>query len=324
MRRREFMSLLGSAVVSWPLAAGAGQTPARIGFLPLGLASNPYDQSLVAAFRKGLRQVGLIENRDVVLDVAWITSDPDEAVTRLLERGAELVVSCGTSASLAAKRRAPTVPIIFVSVGNPIGIGLVGSLARPGGNATGFSDALAEVGGKLVEIATELGMREGPIDYLWHNGWADGQYRLQATEHVAQSLGVKLRAQGIANIGEADDAIATMKKNGATTMIVQPSPLTYQERTRLIDSANSHGLAAIFAFPTAAREGALIAYGPDYVHLYLRAPLYVERVLKGTKPADLPVEEPAKFELLVNLKVAKELKREVPLSLLIRADELIE
>ena len=324
MRRREFVSLLGTAVVSWPLAAGAEQTPLRIGFLPLGLASNPYDQSLVEAFRKGLRQVGLIENRDIVLDVAWITSDPDEAVTRLMQRGAELLVSCGTSASLAAKRRAPAIPIIFVSVGNPIGIGLVESLARPGGNATGFSDALAEVGGKLVEIAAELGMREGPIDYLWHTGWADGQYRLQATEQVAQSLGVKLRAQGIANIDEADDAITVMKKNGATTMIVQPSPLTYRERTRLIDSADSHGLAAIFAFPAAAREGALIAYGPDYVHLYLRAPLYVERVLKGTKPADLPVEEPAKFELLVNLKVAKELKRDVPLSLLIRADELIE
>jgi putative tryptophan/tyrosine transport system substrate-binding protein len=324
MKRREFVSLLGGAVVSWPFAARAQQTPIRIGFLPLGLASNPYDQSLIEAFRKGLRQVGLIENRDVVLDVAWITGDPDEAVARLIQRGAALLISCGTSASLAAKRRAPSIPIVFISVGNPIGIGLVESLSRPGGNATGFSDALAEVGGKLVEIALELGSPQGPIDYLWHNAWADGQYRLRTTEQVAQSLGVKLRARGIADINAADEAIATIKKDGATTMIVQPSPLTYQERTRLIDSANSHGLGAIFAFPAAAREGALIAYGPDYLHLYLRAPLYVERILKGTRPADLPVEEPAKFELIVNLKVAKELKLEVPLSLLIRADELIE
>jgi putative tryptophan/tyrosine transport system substrate-binding protein len=324
MKRRKFVSLLGGAVVSWPFVAGPQQTPIRIGFLPLGLASNVYDQSLVEAFRKGLRQVGLIENRDVVLDVAWITGDPDETVARLIQRGAALLISCGTSASLAAKRRAPSLPVIFISVGNPIGIGLVESLARPGGNATGFSDALAEVGGKLVETAIELGLPQGPIDYLWHNAWADGQFRLKATEQVAQSLGVKLRARGIADISEADDVIAAIKKDGSTTMIVQPSPLTYQERTRLIDSANKHGLGAIFAFPAAAREGALIAYGPDYVHLYQRAPLYVERVLKGTRPADLPVEEPAKFELIVNLKVAKELKLEVPLSLLIRADELIE
>jgi len=324
MKRREFVSLLAGAVVSWPFATHAQQAPIRIGFLPLGLASNLYDRSLVEAFRKGLQQVGLMENRDVVLDVAWIAGDPDEAVARLVRRGAALLISCGTSASLAAKRTAPSIPVIFISVGNPIGIGLVESLSRPGGNATGFSDALAEVGGKLVETAVELGLRQGPIDYLWHTAWADGQFRLHATEQVAQSLGVKLRARGIANISEADDAIATIKKDGATTMIVQPSPLTFQERTRLIDSANSHGLGAIFAFPAAAREGALIAYGPDYIHLYLRAPLYVERVLKGARPADLPVEEPAKFELIVNLKVAKELKLEIPLSLLIRADELIE
>jgi putative tryptophan/tyrosine transport system substrate-binding protein len=324
MKRRKFVSLLGGAVVSWPFVARAQQTPIRIGFLPLGLASNLYDQSLVEAFRKGLRQVGLIENRDVVLDVAWITGDPDAAVARLIQRGAALLISCGTSASLAAKRRAPSLPVIFISVGNPIGIGLVESLARPGGNATGFSDALAEVGGKLVETAIELGLPQGPIDYLWHNAWADGQFRLKATEQVAQSLGVKLRARGIADISEADDVIAAIKKDGSNTMIVQPSPFTYQERTRLIDSANKYGLGAIFAFPAAAREGALIAYGPDYVHLYQRAPLYVERVLKGTRPADLPVEEPAKFELIVNLKVAKQLKLEVPLSLLIRADELIE
>jgi putative tryptophan/tyrosine transport system substrate-binding protein len=134
---------------------------------------------------------------------------------------------------------------------------------------------------------------------------------------------MKLRSNGIVDIGELDDALMTIKRNGATTLIVQPSPFTYGQRGRIIASAMKHGLGTIFAFP-AAKEGSLVAYGPDYLHMYRRAPLYVDRVLKGTSPADLPVEQPAKVEFLVNLQSAKTLGIEVPLSLLIRADELLE
>jgi putative ABC transport system substrate-binding protein len=172
-----------------------------------------------------------------------------------------------------------------------------------------------------VDLARELSKT---VDYLWHTAWPDGQSRYEATERAAQAAGVRLRSRGIAEIAEVDDVIAEMKKSGAMTLIIQPSPFTYLQRDRLIDIATKYRLATIFAFPAAAREGALIAYGPDYIHMYRRAPFYVDRILKGTKPADLPVEQPAKLELIVNLKTAKALGLDVPLSLLIRADELVE
>jgi len=197
--------------------------------------------------------------------------------------------------------------------------------ARTGrrGNATGFSDILGDLSSKLVDIARELGEQD-TVDYLWHTAWPDGQNRYQATEQAAREIGVKLRSRGIVEIAEVADAIASIKQNGATSFIVQPSPFTYQQRVRLIEIATKNGLATIFAFPVAGREGSLIGYGPDYLHMYRRAPLYVDRIIKGMKPADLPVEQPTKMELVVNLNTAKLLGREIPLSLLVRADDLVE
>jgi putative ABC transport system substrate-binding protein len=326
MRRREFIAALGGAAVALPLAgrAQSPKSPIRIGFLPLGSPSNSYDRSLVEAFQQGLRLVGLIENRDIVLDVVWMGDDPDQAVSEVVRRGADVLIPCGSSASVAAKRQTSTIPIVFLNVGDPMAMGLVESLSRPGRNATGFSDILAELSGKLVDLARELSKPQTTVDYLWHTAWPDGQNRYQATEQAAQVAGMKLRSKGIADIAELDSALTAMKQNGSTTLIVQPSPFTYGQRGRIIASAMKNRLGTIFAFPVAAREGSLIAYGPDYLHMYRRAPLYVDRILKGTKPADLPVERPAKVEFLINLQTAKTLGIEVPLSLLVRADELIE
>jgi ABC-type uncharacterized transport system substrate-binding protein len=328
MKRREFITLVGGAAVAWPVVARAQQpeNPVRIGFLPVGSPSNSYDRSLVEAFRLGLRELGVIENRHVVLDVVWISSEPEipQAVNELMQRGARLLIPCGTSASVAAKQQTSTIPIVFINVGNPVGIGLVESLSRPGGNVTGFSDMHADLSGKYVQFASELGKPQDSVNYVWFTGWPDGQHRLHATEQAAQSLGVNLRSRGISDISEAADVMAAMKLDGAVTLIIQSSPFTFRHRRRIIDSAKERGLATIYAFPPGARDGAVIAYGPDYGDLYRRAASYVERILKGTKPADLPVEQPTKFELVVNLKTAKALGLEVPPSLIARADEVIE
>jgi putative ABC transport system substrate-binding protein len=252
------------------------------------------------------------------------SGDPDRVVKEVLERGAQLLVPCGSSASVAAKRQTSTVPIVFLSVGDPAAMGLVESFSRPGGNATGFSDILADLSGKLVDLAREVTRPQTTVDYLWYTAWPDGQNRYDTTEQAARGAGMKLEAKGIADINEVDRALAALEKSGSKVVIVQPSPFTYGHRERIITAATRNRLGTIFAFPVAAREGSLIAYGPDYLHMYRRAPLYVARVLKGTRPADLPVEQPAKVELLVNLKTAKALGLDVPLALLIRADELFE
>jgi putative ABC transport system substrate-binding protein len=326
MRRREFITLLGAGAAAWPLAARAQKVkaPVRLGLVPLGSPSNAYDLSLVEAFRQGLRRVGLIEQQDIILDVVWTSGDPDQAVSEVLRRGAELLIPCGSSASVAAKRQTSIIPIVFLSVGDPIAMGLVESLPRPGRNATGFSDILADLSGKLVDLSRELSKPRTTVEYLWHTAWPDGQNRYDATEQAVQAAGMKLRSYGIAGISDLDDALLAIKQSGSTSLVVQPSPFTYGQRGRIIGSAMKSGLGTIFAFPVAAREGSLVAYGPDYLHMYKRAPFYVDRVLKGTNPADLPVELPTKVELLVNLLAAKTLGIEVPLSLLIRADELLE
>ena len=327
MRRRDFIAL-GGMVIAWPVCSRAqhAKGPTRIGLLPFGSPSNAYDKSLVDAFRSGLRQAGLIEDRDIVLDIVWTSgsdADTDKAVVELIRRGAEVLVPTGSTASVAAKRHTSTIPIVFISVGNPVAMGLVENLAHPGGNATGFSDVYSELSAKLVELDEGLN-KQDTIDYLWHTAWPDGKNRFRATEQAAQSAGVKVRARGIAESAEIDQAITAMKMDGATIIIVQPSPFTYRQRARIIDSASHNSVATIFGFPAAARDGALISYGPDYLTMNQRAPLYVNQIVKGTKPADLPVELPTKISLLVNLKTAKALGVHVPLQLLIRADELIE
>jgi putative tryptophan/tyrosine transport system substrate-binding protein len=166
VKRREFISLLGGAAAAWPLSARAQQSkgPARLGFLPIGSPRNTYDRSLVEAFQQGLRQVGLIENRNIVLDVVWVGDDPDQAVSEELQRGAELLITSGSSVSVAARRQTSTIPIVFLHVGDPTAMGLIESLSRPGRNATGFSDILADLSGKFVDLATELTKPQTTID----------------------------------------------------------------------------------------------------------------------------------------------------------------
>lgn len=300
------------------------QAAFRIGVLPLGSPANPHDVALVDALKQGLRDAGLIEGRDVSLEVVWVDNESyyPTAVQGLVQRGARLLVPAGTSASLAAKRNA-NLPIVFTTVGDPVGVGLVDSLARPGGNVTGFSDVLLDLSGKLLELAMALSEPRAPVHYLWYAGWANGRQRLQATQSAATSAGVLLRDYSINSLAEAGSHLSAMKKDGASALIVQPSPFTFLQRTRLIEGAAVQRIGTIFAWPVAAREGAVLGYGPDYADLYRRAASYVHKIVQGARPADLPIEQPLKFELVVNLRGARAIGLSVPTSLMLRAHDVI-
>jgi putative ABC transport system substrate-binding protein len=327
VRRREFVGLIGGAA-AWPLAAHAQQPaspPTRIGFLPLGSPSNSSDLLLVEAFRKGVRDAGLLEGQDVILDVVWTQNEHyPEALTELIQRGAAILVTAGSSASSAAKQQTSTIPIVFVNVGNPIGIGLVKSLPHPGGNVTGFADAVADLSGKFVDIARELRGPQTPIDYLWHTAWEDGRNRFSLTERAAQAAEMTLRSRPLNNIDDLGPQLAAMKSDDATIVIIQPGPFTHRYRKQIIKGATSIGCATIYGFPPVAHDGALIAYGPDAMEMYHAAGQYSGRILKGEKPANLPVQQPTHFQLVINLATAKTLGLKLPATLVARADEVIE
>jgi ABC-type uncharacterized transport system substrate-binding protein len=322
--RREFIAGLAGAV-AWPLPA-AYASPTRVGFLPLGSPTSSLELMLVETFRRGLHDAGLVEGRDVIVDIVWVAYENEypQTLVGLINRGAKILVTAGSTATVVAKRQTSTIPIIFINVGNPMGIGLVESLSHPGSNVTGFSDVMVDLSGKYVDLATEFGDLRGPIDYLWHNNWPDGRNRLERTERAAQAAGVTLRSRPVSELDELNAQIAAMKTDRATTMIIQPGPFTLRYRKQIIESATSNGLGTIFGFPPVAHDGALVAYGPDPVQMYRGPGSYIARILKGASPADLPVQQPTKFPLVINLKTAKRLGLEVPPQLLARADEVIE
>ena len=325
MKRRDFLTLLGGAAV-WPVRSRAEEAAVRIGFLPLGSPTNRYDLSYVEAFRKGLVENDLIDGKNVLVDLLWVENEPeyDQAVLELIRRGARILVPAGSSASAAAKRQTSAIPIIFISVGNPVGIGIVQILSHPGGNATGFTDVLSDLSSKLVDFAKELNAQGRPVGYLWYDKWPDGRSRFTQTEAAAQDLGVMLRARALSDIGELNAALGEMRSNGVTALIVQPSPFTYHHRDQIIVSTARDRLAMICAWPQAPSEGALIGYGPGYSDIYRRAGSYISRIMKGENPSELPVQNPVKFYLCVNLKAAKRLGVIISTNLLALATEVIE
>ena len=328
MRRREFITLLSGAA-AWPLAARAQQTERvrRIGVLMPFAENHPVGQARVTAFLQGLQQLGWTDGGNVRIDYRWSAGDVDRIrkfATELITLGPDVVMAF-TSAAVAPLRQATrTVPIVFAVVADPVGAGYVESLARPGGNVTGFAGQEYAVSGKSMELLKEIVPHLTRVAVLRDFAIAAGPGQFGALQAVAPSFGVELRPLDLHDPGEIEHGIAAFAKGSNNGLIVTGSPSATLHRNLIITLAARHKLPAIYYERSYVIGGGLISYGPDYLDQCRRAAGYVDRILKGEKPADLPVQAPTKYELVINLKTAKALGLDVPPSLLARADEVIE
>jgi putative tryptophan/tyrosine transport system substrate-binding protein len=309
IRRREFILLGGIAVAAWSLSARAQQPERvrRIGVLVAYAESDPEAQARIAAFRQGLRALGWVEGHNLRMELGWGTGDPDRArtlATELISLAPDVIVAHGTPALTALYRATRTIPVVFVSVIDPVGAGYVQSLALPGGNITGFSTFEPEIGGKwlelLKEIAPGLNRVAGVLDPGF-KGFAGG-----AIENMAPRFGLDevkhLPFQ--APTDDLESAVARFAQEPGGGLIVLPTALNAVQRNRIFSSAARGRLPAMYAFRFYATDGGLMSYGIDTVDLFRRSASYVDRILKGEKPADLPVQAPTKFEMVINLKTA--------------------
>jgi putative tryptophan/tyrosine transport system substrate-binding protein len=323
------MSLLGGAVAAWPLAARAQQPERmrRVGVLMPNAADDPEYQARMAAFLHGLAQLGWIDGRNVRIDTRWGVADAD----RIRKYAAELValapdvILANSSAAIAPLLQATrTVPIVFTSVADPVGAGYVDSLARPGGNATGFLVWEYSIAAKWLELLKEIAPQVTRAMVLRESAIAAGPGQFGVIQAAAPSLGVDLRVADLRDAREIERAVTTFAQGSNGSLIVTGSPGGLIHRTLIVALAARHRLPAVYSTRVFAVDGGLISYGPDSVEQFRRAAVYVDRILKGEKPADLPVQAPTKYELVINLKTAKALGLDLPATVLARADEVIE
>jgi ABC-type uncharacterized transport system substrate-binding protein len=327
--RRAFLGILAGSLLAAPLAAEAQQAAkvARIGYLAGSLAATPH---LPEAFRQGLRDLGYVEGRNLVIEYR----DAEGKYERLPALAAELValkvdviVAGGAPQALAAKQATRTIPIVFASSPDPVESGLVTSLARPGGNVTGLSFLAPELVGKRLEQLTQAVPGVNRVAVLWQpGGWGERTDKdmLKATEVAARALGVLLQFVEARGPADFDRAFSDMTRARAGALTVLGSVMFFGERRRLVDLAAKNRLPAVYPSREYVDARGLMAYGANFADLFRRAATYVDRILKGAKPGDLPVEQPTKYELVINLKTAKALGLTIPPSLLQRANQVID
>jgi putative tryptophan/tyrosine transport system substrate-binding protein len=327
MRRREFITLLGGVALAWPLVAQAERIR-RIGVLSPYPADDPEVMDRIVAFRQGMQERGWSEGRNLQIDYRWAGADP----ARIRSYAAELageppdVIIAIASPSVAALRQATkTIPIVFVGIGDPVGQGFVASLARPGGNVTGFTGYEFSIGEKWLGFVKGLAPGVTRVAFLFHPELGPFHSHWQnSVEAAAATLGVETTAAPVRATADVERVISAIAAAPNGGMVVEPDAYTHANRRLIIELAAQYRLPAIYAYRQEASEGGLVSYGPDMRDLYRRSAAYVDRILKGDKPADLPVHEPLKYELAINLKTAKALGLTVPAMLLATADEVIE
>jgi putative tryptophan/tyrosine transport system substrate-binding protein len=327
MRRRELVLLLGGAMMTARTLRAQQKAMPVIGFVSSGSPA-PF-APLVAAFHRGLSEAGYVEGQNITLEYRWAENHNDRLpalAADLVGRKVDLIVSSGSlPAALAAKSATSTIPIVFTAVSDPVAAGLVASLARPGGNLTGFSPFQFELMPKRLELLTELVPQARIIALLVNPDdppRAEGLVR--DLQEAARTKGVQLPILKASTEDEIDAAFATLVQLPAGALVVSPDPLFSSRRAQLVELASRHAVPAIYPWPEVIAAGGLISYGANITALYSQAGIYAGKILKGAKPADLPVQQPTRFELVINLNTAKALGLMIPPSILARADEVIE
>jgi len=328
VRRREFIGLLGGAAVAWPLGAGAqpGERMRRIGVLLNLSEGDALSSSLFAAFRQGLQEAGWTEGRNARIDVRWGGGDRDryrKYAADLVSLAPDVVLAATTDVVTSLQRASRDLPIVFVGIIDPVGSGLIATMARPGGNATGFTVFEYAIAAKWLELLKEIAPQVTRVAVLRDANVASGIGQFAAIQTVA-AVGIELSAIGVRSASDVESAIAAFARNPNGGLVVTASGFGANHPTLIATIAARYNLPAVYPFGYFASAGGLISYGPYYPDQYRRAAAYVDRILKGEKAADMPVQAPTKYELVINLKTAKALGLTVPPSVLARADEIIE
>ncbi len=324
LRRREFITLLGSATAAWPLAAVAQQPKVwRIGVLALV----PPTPAILSAFRNGMRERGYVEGQNLSIDVRWPQGSFDQdpsVVTELVNSNVDVIVAWATPTVIAVRRATSTIPIVMVGVGDPVGSGLIASLARPGGNITGLSVISVDLSAKLMELFAELvpGMKRVGVVHNPNNPGVT--MMLRETEDAVRKLNMRVQVVNAQTSDEFDRAFAQLTAESVDGVVVLSNPTVIEHSRRIAELAQSARLPTAFQRRENVDAGGLFSYGPDLNHQFHQAAFYVDRILKGEKPTELPVMQPTKVELVINLKTAKALGLTVPLIMQITADEVIE
>jgi putative ABC transport system substrate-binding protein len=327
LKRREFMALLGGAAASWPLAARA-QSPRkvpRIGVLLPGTAASFALRT--TAFLEGLRDLGYVDGQTIAIEWKWGQDRVEglpELAADLVGRNVDVIVTGGTPAAKALKTATGTIPIVMAIIGDPVAAGLVHSLARPGGNATGFSIVAPELSGKRLELLKEIVPEISPVAVMLNTRNPQSQFELNEMQAAARAMGLQLHPVQVSPEDTLEQAFAAMGTASVRALVVLTDPIFFSQRKRIVDLATRSRLPAMYFFQEFAEGGGLVSYGPSDTDLYRRSATYVDRILQGAKPGELPIQQPTKFDLIINLKAANALGLNISPLLLARADKVIE
>jgi putative ABC transport system substrate-binding protein len=328
MKKARVLSILFVMILFAVAIMAEAQQPAKVSRIGVLAPPSPsFFSTRIEPFRQGLRELGYLEGKNILIEYRYAEGKLDRLphlAAELVHLKVDVILTAGESGALAAKNTTKTIPIVFAVAEDAVGSGLVPSLARPGGNATGLTVLSEVLGGKRLELLRESFPRAVRVAVLWPSGGPRGNLPFTEMETAAKALGLKLQSLPVRGLDDFEPAFEAAKKEGAQALLTNPSPVMNTQQLRIVDFAAKNRLPAIYAAPEFVDGGGLMYYGPSYADLFRRAATYVDKILKGAKPAELPVEQPTKFEMVINLKTAKQIGLTMPPNVLARADRVIK